>query len=137
MPDSEELRLVGTFQGKISPGLKSSIDKIKAFTREGQRAGEDGARSTAKHAKAFAKLREKLKHTVELTRDGFLPGLEKTVLATSTAGIGIGGVTAAIGLATAAARQLRRFGGAIMGKFPHPARPPPSSQGDRLVAVSA
>jgi hypothetical protein len=44
MPD-EEMRLVGIFQDKISSGLKSSIDKIKAFTKEGEKAGTDGARS--------------------------------------------------------------------------------------------
>jgi hypothetical protein len=55
MADSDELRLIGTFQNKISPGLKSSIDKIRAFTKEGERAGADGARATTKHAEAFAR----------------------------------------------------------------------------------
>ena len=95
MPDAEELRLVGTFTDKISPGLKSSIDKIRAFTKEGEKAGTDGARSVKKHEEAFAKLRDRLRETVALSRDGFLPGLEKTLLATSTAGIGIGSLTAA------------------------------------------
>jgi hypothetical protein len=35
------MRLVATFADRMSPGLKSSMDKLKSFSREGQRAGEE------------------------------------------------------------------------------------------------
>jgi hypothetical protein len=53
VPDSEELSLVASFVDRMSPGLKSSIDKIRAFTKEGVKAGEDGERHTKTHAATF------------------------------------------------------------------------------------
>ena len=38
----------------MSPGLKSSIDKIKSFTKEGQPGSEDAAKATTKHTEAPA-----------------------------------------------------------------------------------
>jgi hypothetical protein len=75
------------FKDKIGPGLKSSIDKIRQFSKEGEKADPDGERSAKRHAKAFAELRDRLKEVVKLSRDDFLPGLEKTVFATSAAGV--------------------------------------------------
>jgi hypothetical protein len=54
----DELRLIGTFQDKISPGLKSSIEKIRAFTKEGERAGQDGERHTKTHAATASMFKE-------------------------------------------------------------------------------
>jgi hypothetical protein len=100
----EELRLIASFTDRMGPGLKSSVDKIRQFTKEGVKGSEEGEKSVKKHAKAFQELREKIKYTADLTREEFLPGLEKTALTASTAGIGIGTLTTAIGLAAAAAR---------------------------------
>src|ERR1700722_15320274 len=106
MPDSDELRLIATFQDRISPGVKSATDKIRQFTKAGEQSARDGESSTKKHAEAFAKLRDRIKETVALSRDHFLPGLEKTAFAASTAGTSISVLTLAIGSAAAAAKNF-------------------------------
>ena len=102
----EELRLVAQFTDRMSPGLKSATDKIRQFSKDGEKSSREGESSTKKHAEAFAKLRDRIKETVALSRDHFLPGLEKTAFAVSTAGTGIGALTTAIGLAAAAAKNF-------------------------------
>jgi hypothetical protein len=88
MADSEELRLVASFVDRMSPGLKSSIDKIKSFSKEGAKAGEDGARATTKHAEAFAKLRDRLGSVAWLGFVSFVPRVRKV-------GRGRGGLSSA------------------------------------------
>jgi hypothetical protein len=50
----EEMRLRASFEDKLSPGLKASIEKIKAFTKEGQRAAEAGWRAKTGGGAAIA-----------------------------------------------------------------------------------
>jgi hypothetical protein len=102
----EELRLRAVFEDRMGPALKTSIEKIKAFAQEGAKAGADGEKSVKKHEEAFAKLRDRLKETVNLSRDEFLPGLEKSVLGMSAATTGVGALATGFGLAVAAARNF-------------------------------
>jgi hypothetical protein len=53
-------------QDRISPGVRSATEKIRQFSKEGDKAARDGEKSTKLHAEAFAKLRDPVERNSRL-----------------------------------------------------------------------
>jgi hypothetical protein len=102
----DELRLIAMFEDRASAGLKQMIEKMRSAAKGGQQATDDGAKTTIKHDEAYRKLWRSMKATADITRTDFLPGLEKIASLSFEAGAGLGALTGAIGVATAAAKSF-------------------------------
>lgn len=100
----EELRLVATFDDRVSPQMKGMLDRMRQGMKGAEDANAKGGKVAKAHAEEMKGLARAVKETTDGFRGGFLPTLEKTTFSAATAGVGIGSIAAAIGAAAAAAK---------------------------------